>query len=334
VQAAAGVSLSLAGSVLLAGCAGRGVPSAPVARGTGLETTTIRLPTTAAICSASQYLAEDFLRAEGFTDVQYVDVGPIGLTGVVAGEIDMATATAGLPIIQADTDNSAVTLAGIHIGCFELIASAAIRSIADLKGKRVAVTAQGSGRHVFLAAMAAYVGVDPNREIDWVFDGPADAIRALTVGEVDAFMAFPPEPQELRAKRIGHVIVNTSVDRPWSQYFCCVLTANRAYAQQHPVATKRALRAFLMATDICASEPERTAQYLVDRGYTRDDGYALQTFKDVPYDRWRKYDPEDTVRFYSLRLHEIGMIKSNPETIIRNGTNWQFFNELKQELKA
>jgi NitT/TauT family transport system substrate-binding protein len=331
-----GLGLSAGGLALLAGCAGRFsvAPASTTRPDAPLETTTIRLPTTAAVCSASQYLAEDFLRAEGFTDVQYVDVGPIGLTGVVAGEIDMATATAGLPIIQADANDSAVTLAGIHIGCFELIANAAIRSITDLKGKRVAVTAQGSGRHVLLAAMAAYVGVDPNREISWVFDGPADAIQKLTTGEVDAFMAFPPEPQELRAKKIGHVVVNTSTDRPWSQYFCCMLAANRAFAQQHPVATKRAVRAFLKATDLCASQPEQAAQYLVDRGYTNDYGYALQTFKDVPYDRWRDYDPEDTIRFWSLRLHEAGMIKSNPETIIQKGTDWRVLNELKQELKG
>jgi NitT/TauT family transport system substrate-binding protein len=56
--------------------------------------------------------------------------------------------------------------------------------------------------------------------------------------------------------------------------------------------------------------------------------------KDIPYNRWREYDPEDTVRFFSLRLHEVGMIKSSPEQIISRGTDWRFFNELKQELKG
>ena len=54
----------------------------------------------------------------------------------------------------------------------------------------------------------------------------------------------------------------------------------------------------------------------------------------MPYDRWREYDPEDTVRFYSLRLREIGMIKSSPQKIIAEGTDWHFLNELKRELKA
>jgi NitT/TauT family transport system substrate-binding protein len=55
---------------------------------------------------------------------------------------------------------------------------------------------------------------------------------------------------------------------------------------------------------------------------------------ELPYGRWRELDPEDTVRFYSLRLQEVGMIKSTPDRIIAQGTNWRFLNELKQELKV
>jgi cytochrome oxidase Cu insertion factor (SCO1/SenC/PrrC family) len=45
-------------------------------------------------------------------------------------------------------------------------------------------------------------------------------------------------------------------------------------------------------------------------------------------------DPEDTLRFYALRLHEAGMIKSGPQKIIADGTEWRFLDELKRELKA
>ena len=46
--------------------------------------------------------------------------------------------------------------------------------------------------------------------------------------------------------------------------------------------------------------------------------------KEIPYGQWREYDPEDTVRFYALRLHEVGMIKSSPQKIIAQGTDWRF----------
>ena len=102
--------------------------------------------------------------------------------------------------------------------------------------------------------------------------------------------------------------------------------------QKHPVATKRALRALLKASNLCALEPQRAAQRIAGRGYNYD--YSLETLKDIPYDKWRDYDAEDTVRFYSLRLHEAKMIKSSPQKILAQGTDWRFFNELKKELKA
>jgi NitT/TauT family transport system substrate-binding protein len=113
-----------------------------------------------------------------------------------------------------------------------------------------------------------------------------------------------------------------------------MVAGNRAFVRQHPIATKRAVRAILKATDICAREPERAAQWLVDKGYVSRYASALQTMTDVPYGKWREYDPEDTVRFYALRLHESGLIKSTPQKIIAQGTDWQFLNVLKKELKG
>jgi NitT/TauT family transport system substrate-binding protein len=147
-------------------------------------------------------------------------------------------------------------------------------------------------------------------------------------------MTTPPFTQELCAKKIGHVVVNSTIDKPWSQYFCCMIIGNREFVRKHPVATKRAVRAILKANHICALEPEPIARFLVDKGYTKNYEYALQTLKDIPYGKWREFDPEDTVRFYSLRLNEIGVIKSNPQKIIAQGTDWRFLRELKKELKA
>jgi NitT/TauT family transport system substrate-binding protein len=129
-------------------------------------------------------------------------------------------------------------------------------------------------------------------------------------------------------------VVNTNVDRPWSQYFCCLVAGNRTFVRKHPVATKRAVRAILKAADICALEPDRVARVLVDRDYVKRYDYALQTMQEVPYGTWREYNPEDTLRFYALRLHEAGMIKSSPQKIIEQGTDWRFLTELKKQLKG
>jgi NitT/TauT family transport system substrate-binding protein len=99
------------------------------------------------------------------------------------------------------------------------------------------------------------------------------------------------------------------------------------------VATKRALRAILKAANICTLDPEQAARIIVDKGYAKRYDYALQVMKDIPYGQWREYSAEDTLRFYALRLHEVGMIKSSPQKLLAQGTDWRFLNELKQELK-
>ena len=113
-----------------------------------------------------------------------------------------------------------------------------------------------------------------------------------------------------------------------------MLAGNSDYIRKYPVATKRVVRAVLKAADQCATEPALVARRLVDGGYTDRYDDALQMLTDLPYDKWREYDAEDTVRFYALRLHEAGMIKADPKKIIADTTDWRFLNELKRELKG
>jgi NitT/TauT family transport system substrate-binding protein len=301
-----------------------------------LETTTVRLAKITGTCIAPQYLAEEFLRLEGFTDVKYVlsDAGVGQSQSIARGEVDFSMNFAAPLVISIDTGEPITIIAGVHPGCFELFGNERIRGIADLKGKSVGVQGLGGSPHVFLAAMAAHVGLDPLKDINWVTDQSTTPKELFAQGKIDAFLGFPPEPQEMRARKIGRVIVSSAIDRPWSQYFCCMLAGNKEFIRKHPVATKRVLRAILKATDLCASEPTRVAQHIVDAGFTPRYDYALQALKEIPYMKWRDYDPEDTIRFYALRLREIGMIKSSPNKIIADSADWRFLNEVRREMKG
>jgi NitT/TauT family transport system substrate-binding protein len=288
------------------------------------------------ICTAPQYVAEELLRAEGFGEVRYLpkDSQAERLHAVATGEAQLVVTFVSSLLTRIDAGDPIVFLAGAHVGCFELFGSDRVRAIRDLKGKTVAVTQEGSPDYLFLSAILAHIGLDPRRDIRWVAHPPATAIELLAAGKIDALLNFPPVPQELRARRIGRLVLNSATDRPWSQYFCCMVAGNRDFVRHHPVAAKRAVRALMKSADICALEPERTARNLVGKGYAAREDYAVQALKDIPYARWRDYDPTDTVRFYALRLHEAGMVKSSPHSIIAQGTDWRFLNELKKELKG
>ena len=293
------------------------------------ETTTVRLAKEPVICFAPQYVCEQLLRAEGFAEIRYVDIAiPARPAELGSGHVDFASGLSLDHIIGIDRGAPITIVSGVHGGCYELFVHGAVRAIADLKGKRVGET----GSAALVSLMAAWVGLDPRKDLTLVTD--PDATEQFAAGKLDAHLAFPPEVQELHARNAGQVILKTAVDRPWSQYFCCALAANREFATRRPVATKRVIRAFVKAAELCASAPEKAAQQLVDGGFTPRYDYALQAIREVPYDLWRDYDPEDTIRFYALRLHELGMIKRDPKRIIAEGTDFRLFHELKRELKA
>jgi NitT/TauT family transport system substrate-binding protein len=320
-------ALAAAGAGLVLGHARGGLAAEPPP-----ETTRIRLSRYPVdiVCVAAEWVAEELLRAEGFETVEYVLIEGDNLDLLANGGIDVTfNAAPGLVLAVAE-GKPLVGLGGMHGGCYELFGSTRVRSVADLRGRTVAVA--DADRHVFVAAMVSFVGLDPRKDVKIVLT--SDATQQFIEGKVDAALGFPPEPQEFRARKIGRVIVNTSTDRPWSQYFCCFAAGNRNFVRKHPVATKRALRALVKAVDICAAEPDRVVRGLIDRGFLKNYDYSLQALREIPYRRWREYDSADTIRFFALRMHEAGMIKSSPQKIIAEGMDWRFVNELKKELKG
>jgi len=302
------------------------------------ETTTVRLLyyKEDATCHAPLYILDDLLRDEGFADVRFVAGADTDIAAerIARGDVDFTHDFAAAITLSIEAGVPAVMLAGVHPACFELFARESIRTVVDLKGKTVGVADIGPDAtdYVMLEIIAASVGLDPAKDINWVAFGSGDPKGLLADEKIDAFMTFPPWAQEVRAVRTGHVILNSAVDRPWSQYFCCMAFGNVDFIRRNPIATKRVVRAVLRANDICTTKPDWVAKTLVDRGFTPRYDYARQGLDEVSYSAWREYDAEDAVRFWALRMREAGMIKSSPDKIIATGTDWRFLKEVRKEL--
>jgi NitT/TauT family transport system substrate-binding protein len=291
------------------------------------------------ICLAPEFVAEELLRAEGFTDVQYVITrnGPAFTQAFERGEIDFGFMFAPGAIRRLDDGLPITVVAGVHPGCFELFVHDPVRTVTDLKGRRVGVPdVRGGAAQLYVSIMAAHVGVDPEKDIEWITtDDVARPMQLFVRGEIDAYLAFVTDFPELRSRKIGRAILNMALDKPWSQYFCCLWVGNADFVREHPVATKRALRSILKATDQCRTEPEQAVRRLVERGFIKlDHAGALQALNEIPWASWRELDPEDSMRFYALWMHEFGDLDATPNQIIAAGTDWRFLNELKRELKA
>jgi NitT/TauT family transport system substrate-binding protein len=298
------------------------------------ETIKLRIHEDSLTCVAAQIVAQELLQAEGFKEVHYVkylkDSQNWPPADLIAGEVDITFSFSPTDIRFIDAGAPVTILAAAHTGCVELVASDRIRSTRDLKGKAVGIDTDTRN---FISMFVAYVGLDPEKDINWVPIPPGEWVPLFTQGKIDAFMISPPLSLELRQKKIGHALVNTTIDKPWSQYSCCLVASTKEFVRKYPVATKRALRALLKSVDLCAAEPVRVARFIADRGLASYE-ISLQALREVPFGRWREIDVADSLRFWALRMHEVGAIKSNPKQIIEQSMDLRFLNELKKELKA
>jgi NitT/TauT family transport system substrate-binding protein len=145
-------------------------PPPALGAGRALETTTLRFTRTPALCVAPLYVAEELLHAEGFSDIRYVDTGSAteSANAIGAAEADLSFDFASAYIIGIDSGRPITVLAGGMAGCVELFAEEGINTVADLKGKRVGLRSLGATPHVLVSIMAAEVGLDPAKDIDWV----------------------------------------------------------------------------------------------------------------------------------------------------------------------
>src|SRR5215470_10818760 len=128
----AALSLAGAGGLLPAS-----LPRARAAEGK-LETTSVRLAKIPVICFAPQYVCEALLRAEGFTDIRYVDTtAKTEQEDLGHGKFDFHSNLPFDHAIAIDRKQPITVVTGVHAGCYELFAHGGIRGIADLKGKSV-----------------------------------------------------------------------------------------------------------------------------------------------------------------------------------------------------
>jgi NitT/TauT family transport system substrate-binding protein len=301
------------------------------------ETNRLRLRVWRPACWAPFHVAEPLLREEGFTDIQYVSgPGTKYVKMLKDGAVDLSPSFSARDMYGVEKHGPPLKfLSGLHVGCYALVGSDRVRSVRDLKGKTVWTgSVENNGPHIFFSAIVAYVGLDPRRDVTYAWVKKDEAMRLFHEGKLDAFMSFPPGPQELMDKGVGRLLVDTNVDKPWSQYFCCMVSGHSDFVKKNPVATKRALRAILKANDVVARDPELATRMLIEKKMRKESErkYVLQALKDIPYGRWREYNPEETIRFYALRLREVGMMKTPPEEFISRHTDWSFLKSMKQEL--
>jgi NitT/TauT family transport system substrate-binding protein len=337
LRVALGTGAVLAGGGMLAACAQPTAVLQGVAALPPPETTTVRIGAPFP-CDPGLMLAGDFLSEEGFTEVRYVAANILERAWVVNRDADVALGHSEWIVASLDDGVPLVTLAGLHSGCYELWAGARIQSIGELRGKKIAVRRIDTSDvfYAFFATLLGYVGIDPVKDVQFIAAGTGPEMNnAFIEGRADAVLAGGSQGPTFRrlSKAPGHVLLATMTDKPWSQYLCCNLVANSDWARQNPIATKRVTRALLRATDRAAKDPARAAHDAVAAGGPGfDDESLVRETTDMCTYNWRELDPEETIRFFALRLADAKLITSTPQQLIARGTNLAYMRQLRMEL--
>ena len=339
-----GTAAALAGGGIIAACAPQAGPGGGASPGASLpppETTTVRFVSPAA-CDPPTAIAKEFLLEEGFTDIQYVSVPVTTTEWLTANKADFHSGYGNLIAANIDAGLPMLALAGIHPGCFELFAAPGISGIRDLRGKTVAVNAKNASDQFFgfFSILLAYLGIDPLTEVNFIEIKPdVAALRdAFLDGRSQAFIAPAAFGPDLRRnpKNPGEVILDTTMDKPWSQYYCCQLVVNRDWARRYPIATKRVTRAVLRACDAVKKDRAYAAREYVARFVAaprpNEVEIVSEVIRDLSYD-WRELDPEETLRFFALRLADAKLVKMTSQQIIAQGSDFAYMRQLRTELK-
>ncbi len=161
---------------------------------------------------------------------------------------------------------------GIHRGCLRIQAATKgdIHSIADLRGKRIALPGMGTPPFIFADRVLATNGINPGKEINWRVFPPGELGLALDKGEVDAVANAEPIGSLLLADEKVRNVADQATDAPYSEEYCCEVIVSGKFLAANAKATAAATRALLKGAKWVEANPAAAAQLSVEKkGQTR-----------------------------------------------------------------
>ena len=204
---------------------------------------------------------------------------------------------------------------GIHQGCLRVQAAANgnIRSIADLRGKRIGVPGMGTPPFIFANRVLGANGIDPSKEITWLVFPAGELGLALQKGEVDAIADSEPIGSLLLADKKVRTIADQAADAPYKDEYCCAVLVNGKFYKNNPKASAAATRALLKAAKWVQANPAAAARLSVEKKYLASDveqnTYAISNLRYIP----SVSGAETAVRLASEEMKRAGMLSPSTD---------------------
>lgn len=158
---------------------------------------------------------------------------------------------------------------GIHRGCLRVQAptNSAIKSVKDLRGKRIGVPGMGTPPFIFANRVLGANGIDPAKDVQWRVFPAGDLGLAMDKGLVDAVADSEPIGTLLLADGKVKNIADQVADPPYDKEYCCAVLVNGEFLRKYPKASAAATRAMLKGAKWVDTNPMAAARLSVEKKY-------------------------------------------------------------------
>jgi NitT/TauT family transport system substrate-binding protein len=297
------ITISLFGGLLLTGC-GRDSDSA--------ASNKIRVGYIGLTCEAPIFTAVEkgFFKEEGL-DVSLVKCEWANYKDVLAlGGFDITHHLVMYFLKPIEQGVDVKFTAGIHRGCLRVQAAANgnIRTVQDLKGKRIGVPGMGTPPFIFANRVLGANGIDAKKDVTWLVFPAGELGLALDKGEIDAVADSEPIGSMLIAQGKVRNIADQATDMPYSQEYCCAVLVNGKFLARNPKASAAATRALLKAAKWVETNPAAAAKLSVEKKYLAStvdqNAVAISHLRYVP----SVSGAQTAVRLASAEMKTAGML--------------------------
>lgn len=165
-----------------------------------------------------------------------------------------------------------------------------VRSVADLRGKTIAIPSRFSDERLIVLKALASVGLGP-KDVRLVEMAPPDVNGALAVGAIDAFSMGEPYPAQ--AEMSGHGRVLFYAGEYWPDYISCVLVVRQDVIDRRPQAVQ-------VLVDGIARSGLWLDEGSTQREYAADFVGRYYFNQPPPLLRWALTNPMDRVKYSRL----------------------------------
>ena len=217
--------------------------------------------------------------------------GPEIMPAIVAGEIDIAALASDGAISARANGVPIVTVAGFAKGGARVVAGAdsGIRSLKDMKGKKVGVT-RGGAHELLLYAELEKAGLSwsdkPGKDVQIVFLAFADLNQALLARQIDAMCQSEPQSSQAINKKFG-VEVMKPYDTAMGEPYRLLVMSEKMYGEKKELA-QRLMKCFVEATALFNKEPALAEKYVREQMFKGQ--ITSQDFRDAMDNAQYTYD--------------------------------------------